>query len=248
LEPSSRLNWRGNAYRVTHFPIHHFWEWPLPPFAKSDPDGVDGREGTRASQKPHAVLANGAALQRVPSSMRLLQKLCQKADVPLFVVHDPRSWGGNTHASLPSALADLRSAIKQRMISKALQQHGSTAFSRGRLLGQIETDAKWCLREQKRKSKEMFRGKNRDRPNEDWSGYDANRLERRLAQRGVIQETTTSDGEGASIILKVYSKALVELARRLVGDVEEQVAEEPTGAGDKKKTETLTVSSLTDQT
>ena len=153
--------------------------------------------------------------------MRLLQKLCQKADVPLFVVYDPRSWGGNTHTSLPGALADLRSVIKHRMISKALQEHGSTAFSRGRLLGQIETETKWRLREQKRKSKELFRGRNRGRTSDDWTGYDANRLERRLAQRGVIQETTTSDGEGGSIILKVYSKALVELARRCVGDVDE---------------------------
>jgi len=155
--------------------------------------------------------------------MRLLQKLCQKADVPLFVVYDPRSWGGNTHATMPDALTDLRSTIKHRMISKALQQHGSTAFSRGRLLGQMETEAKWQLQEQKRKSKELFRGKNhRGTPKEDWSGYDANRLERRLLQRGLIRETTTSDGEGASVIRKVYNKSLVELARRCVGDHDEQ--------------------------
>jgi hypothetical protein len=167
--------------------------------------------------------------------MRLLQKLCQKADVPLLVVYDPRSWGGNTHANMPEALSDLRSTIKHRMISKALQQHGSTAFSRGRLMGQIEAEAKWRLQEQKRKSKELFRG-NRATPNEDWSGYDANRLERRLAQRGLIQETTTSDGEGASVIQKVYSKALIELARRCLGDIDEQVAVEPSG-GDSRKSE-----------
>jgi hypothetical protein len=36
-------------------------------FAKSDPDGVDGRSkaNVRACNKPHAVIANGAALQKV---------------------------------------------------------------------------------------------------------------------------------------------------------------------------------------
>jgi hypothetical protein len=236
LEPSSRWSWRSNAYKITHFPINNFWEWPLPRFAKSDPDGIDGSVRARASHKPHAVLANGAALQRVPSSMRLLQKLCQKADVPLFVVYDPRSWGGNTHANIPEALSDLRSTIKHRMISKALQQQGSTAFSRGRLMGQIETEARWRSQEQKRKSKELFRGKN-VMPNEDWSGYDLNRLERRLAQRGLIKQTITSDGEGASVIQKVYSKALVELAVRCLGDVDQQVAVDAPADGDSITTE-----------
>ena len=216
----------GNAYKVTVQPVSHFWEWPLPTFAKSNPDGVDGRYRTncRASNKPHAVIANGAALQRVPSSMRLLQKLCKKADVPLFVIHDPRVWGGNTHQTLPEALKDMRRTIKNRVISRALEQQGSTAFSRGRMLGQVETEAKWQVKEQKRRSKEMFSGREnrRHKSDIDWSKLDSIRLERRLVQRGVIKEKIASDGEGSSVVQKFYSDALVDLARRCVHDVEEQ--------------------------
>lgn len=220
----------GNAYKVTVQPVSHFWEWPLPTFAKSNPDGVDGRYRTncRASNKPHAVIANGAALQRVPSSMRLLQKLCKKADVPLFVIHDPRVWGGNTHQSLPEALKDMRRTIKNQVIGRALEQQGSTAFSRGRMLGQVETEAKWQVKEQKRRSKEMFSGReNRGHKSDiDWSKMDSIRLERRLVQRGVIKEKIASDGEGSSVVQKFYSDALVELARRCVHDIEEQHLQE----------------------
>lgn len=164
--------------------------------------------------------------------MRLLQKLCKKADVPLFVIHDPRVWGGNTHQSLPEALRDMRSTIKNRVISRALEQQGSTAFSRGRMLGQVETEAKWQLKEQKRRSKEVFKGYGRQRKLDgDWSLLDSIRLERRLVERGVIKEKTSSDGEGSSIIQKYYTDALIELARRCVHDVEEQQLhgqEEPT--------------------
>ena len=220
----------GQAYKITVHPVYHFWEWPLPSFAKSNPDGVDGRYRTncRASNKPHAVIANGAALQRVPSSMRLLQKLCKKADVPLFVIHDPRVWGGNTHQSLAEALRDMRSAIKTRVISRALEQQGSAAFSRGRMLGQLETETKWQLKEQKRRSKEMFGGLGRrgKKVDGDWSQLDSIRLERRLVERGAIKEKTSSDGEGSSVIQKTYTEALIELARRCVHDVEEQELQE----------------------
>ena len=235
----------GQAYKIAIHPVYHFWEWPLPSFAKSNADGVDGRRQSRtsrASNKPHAVIANGAALQRVPSSMRLLQKLCKKADVPLFVIHDPRVWGGNTHETLQEALKDMRRTIKNRVISRALEQQGSTAFTRGRILGQIETETKWQLKEQKRKSKEIFnslgRSTSRQRKSDsDWSQLDSIRLERRLVERGAIKETTRSDGEGSSIVEKTYTEALIELARRCVQDVEEQQEmqeEEPTGAASSR--------------
>lgn len=160
--------------------------------------------------------------------MRLLQKLCKKADVPLFVIHDPRVWGGNTHETLPEALKDMRRMIKNRVITRALEQQGSTAFSRGRMLGQVETEAKWQIKEQKRRSKEMFSGREsrRQKSDSDWSELDSIKLERRLVQRGVIKEKTTSDGEGSSVIQKFYTDALIELARRCVHDVEEQQFQE----------------------
>ena len=92
------------------------------------------------------------------------------------------------------------------------------------MLGQVETEAKWQVKEQKRRSKEMFSGREnrRHKSDIDWSKLDSIRLERRLVQRGVIKEKIASDGEGSSVVQKFYSDALVELARRCVHDVEEQ--------------------------
>ena len=147
MEKSSRLAHYmfGNVYKVAIPSARRFWEWPLPKFMKSDPDGCDNPNNTdcRACHKPHAVIANGSALQRVPSSLRLLQKFCREADVPLFVIYDSRVWGGNTHQTVPEALRELRSTIKNRIIGQALKQQGSSSFSRGRMLGQMETEAKW---------------------------------------------------------------------------------------------------------
>eukprot|EP00934_Nitzschia_sp_Nitz4_P003849 Nitzschia sp. Nitz4//scaffold73_size107353//38435//40105//NITZ4_004313-RA/size107353-snap-gene-0.92-mRNA-1//1//CDS//3329557455//3839//frame0 len=221
----------GHAYKITIRSVYHFYEWPLPTFAKSNPDGIDGRHPTkcRACNKPHAVIANGAALQRVPSSLRLLQKLCRKADVPLFVVHDPRVWGGNTHQTLHDALVEMRTTVKNQVITNALKQQGSTSFSRGRMLGQAETEAKWRIKEQKRISREMLLGKSgqrRKRRTDDWSQYDATRLERRLVERGVIKETIVEDeDDGSKEVHRTYTPAWLELARRSLLEVEETVEE-----------------------
>ena len=89
-------------------------------------DGVDGDYGknrrtiNRASSKPHAVIADGSAMQRVPGALRYLTKCCQEADVPLFIINDPRVWGGNTHQDLESAAKDMRKTIKARIVSNAL--------------------------------------------------------------------------------------------------------------------------------
>jgi len=44
---------------------------------------------TAASNKPHAVIADGEAMQRVPGSLRELVRCCRAADVPLYIVNDP---------------------------------------------------------------------------------------------------------------------------------------------------------------
>ncbi|KAL3941330.1 MAG: hypothetical protein SGBAC_004304 [Bacillariaceae sp.] len=199
---------------------------PLPKFAKSDPDGLDGRDQAvcRASSKPHAVIANGAALQRVPSSLRLLQKACRKANVPLFVIDDPRVWGGNTHSSLSEALKDMRSTIKNRVIAQALKQHGSSAFTRGRLLGQAETEVRWQTKNKTQKAKDLLSGEGRRRRRRaseqprDWSRLDAIRLEKKLVERGVI----TKQGKDENEKQRSYSAAMVEISRRCVDDVSEK--------------------------
>jgi hypothetical protein len=202
---------------------------------KSDPDGIDdgGKNkktpDCRACHKPHAVIANGAALQRVPSSLRLLQKFCRESDVPLFVIYDPRVWGGNTHQNLPQALKELRSTVKNRVIGQALkqQQQGSSSFSRGRMLGQIETEAKWRTKDQTRRARNVLTGQggnNRRRKTEeqprDWTQLDDVVLEKKLVERGVIKKIKEGDGPGSSSSgsRREYTKALINIARQCVAD------------------------------
>jgi hypothetical protein len=209
-------------------PVSRFWQYQLPQFAKSDPDGIDSQTKTncRACNKPHAVIVNGAALQRVPSSLRLLQKVCRKADVPLFVIHDPRVWGGNTHESLPEALREMRASIKNRVISQALKQQGSSAFTRGRILGQVETEGKWQFKEKSQRAKSWFTGGDRSTRRKsqdlrDWSLLDSVLLEKKLMERGVIQKKKEGDAD----VKRTYTDAIVEIARRCVEDkVAEPVA------------------------
>mmetsp|Transcript_38925 Transcript_38925/g.94251 ORF Transcript_38925/g.94251 Transcript_38925/m.94251 type:complete len:556 (-) Transcript_38925:37-1704(-) len=236
-----RLLW-GKAYKSTIPTVHTVWDYFLPNFAKSDPNGVDGsiRLNVRACHKPHAVIANGAALQLVPGSLRQLQRLCKKADVPLFVINDPRRWGGNTHESLEDALKELRSTVKNRVITQALKQQGS--FARGRLLGQTETEAKWQLKERSKRAKEFLGIDNRHRRSErsqNWSTHDVATLQRKLIERKVIQvergtttvsssgsssssgggDTTTTNGSGDSVSEKIkYSPGLVDLANQIIED------------------------------
>jgi hypothetical protein len=61
----------GHCYKTTVPTVHKFTDFFIPfSFAKSNPDGVDTRQQTnvRACNKPHAVIANGAALQLVRSA------------------------------------------------------------------------------------------------------------------------------------------------------------------------------------
>ena len=74
----------------------------------------------RASNKPHAVICDGSAMQRVPGSLRYLSKICQEANVGLYILNDPRSWGSQTHSTLDNALPDMRKAISENIIRNAL--------------------------------------------------------------------------------------------------------------------------------
>jgi hypothetical protein len=156
-----------------------------------------------------------------------LQKACRKANVPLFVIDDPRVWGGNTHSSLGEAFREMRATIKNRVIAQALKQHGSSAFTRGRLLGQAETEAKWQVREKTQRAKDLITGDGRKRRKtsptlQDWSRLDSNLLEKKLVERGVIAKKKDGDTESK----RAYSAAMVEIARRCVdGQASTQVEE-----------------------
>ena len=202
----------------------------LPPFLQSSPEGVEGGSSRNnnhprtsnnnwASNKPHAVIANGAAIQRVPSALRLLQKTCREANVPLFVLHDPRAWGGNTHSSLHQALLDLRFLVKQNIILQAMEQQ--SGFSRGRFVGRLEqqlqhvTEQAWNDRQRRQEAIRQRR----------WDKLDAASLEKRLVEHGVVwREDSLEDGKP----FRRYTPAMVQVARQCVADeaAREQTEEE----------------------
>lgn len=224
--PVYRYLFDNHQYKSTVPAVYKVWDFFMPfSFAKSDPNGIDGRNqrNVRACNKPHAVIANGCALQLVPSSLRLLQKLCKKADVPLFVVYDSRQWGGNTQASLPEALIAMRSTVKNRVIENALKQQGSSAFTRGRMLGQVETEATWQLKNKTKRAKELLgleAGRRRKIEKEDWSQYDTDALESKLIERKVIL-VEGNDNDGSE--RKNYSPEFVEISKQCIYNQREEI-------------------------
>ena len=118
--------YRSTVRKVSSSPLLWFLPTWLVGNKPGGYDGVDGDYGknrrtiNRASSKPHAVIADGSAMQRVPGALRYLTKCCQEADVPLFIINDPRVWGGNTHQDLESAAKDMRKTLKARIVSNAL--------------------------------------------------------------------------------------------------------------------------------
>lgn len=165
-------------------------------------------------------------MQRVPGSMRFLQKTCQEADVPLFIVNDPRVWGGNTHQDLTEALKDMRKTIKYRIVQETMR---GSAFARGRLLGQLETETKWQVKDMGRRTREALTEANRKLQQEkasDWSSLDGDELQEKLARHRVVEFPKVKD-EGASIA-QYYSDGMVTLARRCVDSLMEETTAETT--------------------
>jgi hypothetical protein len=56
-------------------------------------------------------------MQRVPGSLRYLSKICHEADIPLYVLNDPRKWGCQTHATLSSAISDMKKTVSDHIVS-----------------------------------------------------------------------------------------------------------------------------------
>jgi len=217
----------GNSYRSIIPSSRGYVSWLWPSFLswnRVGDDGIDGdydadngrgyyffrRKGTtsstssrnnqrlnRASNKPHAVIANGLAMQRVPGSLRFLTKCCREADVPLFIINDPRAWGGNTHTDLESAVEDMRKTIKTRIVVKALNIKEGSAFERGRLLGKIETETKWQAKDAARATRQRLmelREKMKRKNQDDWSDFSDEELMDKLADRKVIGVEKHSTG------------------------------------------------------
>jgi hypothetical protein len=118
----------------------------------------------------------------------------------------------------------MRSTVKNRIISNALKQQGSLAFTRGRMLGQAETEAKWQLKEKKRRAKEILGLDTKHRrKKEDWSQYDASQLEKKLIDRNVIERT----GEESDSLM--YSQAMIELSEQCIQHSNRKVQDTNTG-------------------
>lgn len=142
----------GNYYKVTVPKSPSFWKryllYPISYISSNTeylyyPDGVDfSHNHNRASNKPHAVIANGKTMHSVSGSLLHLSKLCKEANVPLFIINDPRSWGHNTHFSIKTAAQDLRKTIKKKIVRQALKIQQGDLFQRGRAWGISETKAK----------------------------------------------------------------------------------------------------------
>lgn len=80
----------GRSYKTTVPTIHRFTDYFIPfAFAKSNPDGVDSKQqmNVRACNKPHAVIANGAALQLVRKEKYNTTCYCILKFSPTFRFH-----------------------------------------------------------------------------------------------------------------------------------------------------------------
>lgn len=185
-------------------------------------DGIDGSTiPNQVSNRPHCVIANGLALQLVPNSLKVLQKLCAEYDVPLFVIRDPRSWGGNTHPDdLGEVLRDVQKTVKSRIVTRSLQHSAGTAFARGRYVGHLERDAAWQAKDAARRTQEASSrlvDAFRKQQGIDWSTLDEEELEKRLEFHGLVRVNDNhdeADPNGESSAKKELVEALSKIAIR----------------------------------
>jgi len=148
----------------------------------------------RASNKPHVVICDGQAMQRVPGSLRYLAKICKEASVPLYILNDHRTWmgGSQTHSSLSDAAKDMRKSVSSTIIRNALDLREGSAFARGRALGRIEKGLQWQVNDAaattRRNLKDARRSLRRHTTKaEDWSSLNEDELIKKLVERKVIK-------------------------------------------------------------
>lgn len=221
----------GNTYRHTVRPSRHFWHWFIPSFLSGEKvggeDGIDGDYGkdkktiNRASSKPHAVIADGSAMQRVPGALRYLTKCCKEANVPLFIINDPRVWGGNTNKDLESAARDIRKTIKHRIVSNALTIKEGSMFERGRILGTLETEAKWQLKDAGRRTRQAVKDaaeRLQKERKDDWSNLESKDLLEKLAEKKLISI------RGGAIMDNSRAQVFGEICKAIVSRKDEDAA------------------------
>jgi hypothetical protein len=160
--------------------------------------------------------------------MRFLQKTCQEANVPLFIVNDPRVWGGNTHQDLNDALQDMRKTIKYNIVQQSMR---GSAFGRGRLLGQLETEAKWQAKDMGRRTRQAIKDASKrlqqERAN-DWSKLEAADLQNKLVDHKVMEARKAKKRDTGLAEVTSYTDGIVKLARQCVESVGLVAVEEET--------------------
>ena len=108
----------------------------------------------------------------------------------------------------------MRKTIKYNIVQQSMQ---GSAFSRGRLLGQLETEAKWQAKDMGRRTREAVKDANRRLQEErvnDWSKLTANELQERLVTHKAIAVVKSTNGD----LISQCTDGLVELAQRLVSN------------------------------
>lgn len=232
-------------------PSRSFLQWFIPSFLSGEKvggeDGIDGdygRDGrtiNRASSKPHAVIADGSAIQRVPGSLRYLTKCCKEAGVPLFIINDPRVWGGNTNKDIESAAKDIRKRIKARIVSNALTIKEGSMFERGRILGKLETEAKWQLKDAGRRTRQAVtdaKARLQKERDEDWSGLGGKELMQKLVEKKLVSI------HGSRLVDTSVSKAFGELCKEYMTHAELQSMPASTSNLSDSKSDTHTDAAL----
>jgi len=177
-------------------------------------------ELNRASNKPHAVICNGAAMQRVPGSLRYLTKICRDAQIPLYILNDTRSWGSQTHSNLSEAIVDMRKTVSNNIIQNALELREGSAFERGRFVGQLEKEMAWQAYDAARKTREALMDarsklqRERKMVVEDWGELNEEQLLEKLVERKVVVAVGEEGSEGSEEHSVKCTEAFTEVCRQ----------------------------------
>jgi len=158
-------------------------------------------------------------MQRVPGSLRYLTKICRDAQIPLYILNDPRSWGSQTHSTLSDALVDMRKTISDNIIQNALDLREGSAFERGRFVGQLEKEMAWQAYDAARKTRDALidaRRRLRMDKVEDWGGLTEDQLLKKLVERQVVvtgMKDVGAESEGKSRQSVKCSEGFIGLCR-----------------------------------
>eukprot|EP00816_Leptocylindrus_hargravesii_P002980 CAMPEP_0196818128 /NCGR_PEP_ID=MMETSP1362-20130617/64106_1 /TAXON_ID=163516 /ORGANISM="Leptocylindrus danicus, Strain CCMP1856" /LENGTH=531 /DNA_ID=CAMNT_0042196083 /DNA_START=69 /DNA_END=1664 /DNA_ORIENTATION=- len=236
LEPSSSFSRHlfGNVYRWTS----RSWFW-----RRRNMDEGEDVDGSVMQSKPHAVIADGGALNTVPGALRELVAACRASNVPLWVINDPRVWVTTEHNNdLEAAAVSLRKEIKAKIVANALRIKEGTTFERGRYVGRTEAELKHTAKEAVNTAKRLASQLKRD----SWKKMSKDELRLELIRRGVCNEissTTSNEKESTKATTTTETKriactdAMVDLCRLIItqGDATEALETQESTRDDKSK-------------